>query len=343
MAHAFAPEDGDIHFDDEENWTFEKNSGINFFQAAVHEIGHSLGLLHSDNNDAVMAPKYNGYIENFDLHEDDIKGIESLYPQEDFDGDLEPNKCDSSFLITATVSTEDGHRFFFSRKWVVIVFNDASIKTERIKDVFKGFDEDRVDSAVYFHKKQYPYYQITKLMVLFSKNKVYKYERGLDLVFFKGSGYPRKTKEDFTIITNRAGVEEFGAILSINNTLIFFRDNYFWEIQDGSVSQRKTIKDTWKGVPYPIDAAMSYQYNGYQFYYFFKQKGYVRFDMETRAVQEDITNPYPRSSQKLWFSCSNVGPYEEKNSAISQTSLKNMINFFIFIVFCINFCDINFL
>ncbi|CAH1114858.1 unnamed protein product [Psylliodes chrysocephalus] len=43
----------------------------------VHEIGHSLGLSHSSNKNAIMFPWYQE--ENRQLHEDDIMGIESLY------------------------------------------------------------------------------------------------------------------------------------------------------------------------------------------------------------------------------------------------------------------------
>ncbi|KAL3207641.1 hypothetical protein MRX96_010113 [Rhipicephalus microplus] len=49
LAHAFFPRyGGDAHFDDEEKWTIDEYTGVNLFQVAAHEFGHSLGLSHSD-------------------------------------------------------------------------------------------------------------------------------------------------------------------------------------------------------------------------------------------------------------------------------------------------------
>jgi len=80
LAHAFFPQfGGDIHFDDDELWTSDSMSGINLLEVAVHEIGHSLGLHHSNVPDSIMNPYYNGYRQNIFLHSDDIEAIRSLY------------------------------------------------------------------------------------------------------------------------------------------------------------------------------------------------------------------------------------------------------------------------
>ncbi|KAI1717131.1 matrixin domain-containing protein [Ditylenchus destructor] len=83
VAHAFYPTVGALHFDADENWTLNSDSGINFFQTAVHEIGHLLGLEHSTDPRAVMFPKYRKFSTDFDLADDDIRGVRSLYPLTD--------------------------------------------------------------------------------------------------------------------------------------------------------------------------------------------------------------------------------------------------------------------
>jgi hypothetical protein len=54
------------------------DEAIHFFQVAVHEFGHSLGLAHSANSSAVMAPYYR-YNTDVKLTPDDIQGIQQLY------------------------------------------------------------------------------------------------------------------------------------------------------------------------------------------------------------------------------------------------------------------------
>jgi hypothetical protein len=84
LAHGFYPPPnsgalaGDVHFDEAETWTVNlPPSGIDLVTVAGHEIGHALGLAHSNVSGALMFAIYNGAHRN--LESDDIRGIQAIY------------------------------------------------------------------------------------------------------------------------------------------------------------------------------------------------------------------------------------------------------------------------
>ncbi len=84
LAHGFFPPPcggpfaGALHFDEFENWADAASGGsIRLLNVAIHEIGHLLGLSHSNTPDAIMFAFYDDNADQ--LRQDDIDGIQELY------------------------------------------------------------------------------------------------------------------------------------------------------------------------------------------------------------------------------------------------------------------------
>ncbi len=92
LAHAYFPQDGRVHFDDDETWTLtQRSSGsnpIDLQTVALHELGHALGLRHSSVQGAVMHALYGGSRRR--LTQDDVDGIQSIYGASSVNPDPNP-------------------------------------------------------------------------------------------------------------------------------------------------------------------------------------------------------------------------------------------------------------
>jgi hypothetical protein len=82
LAHASFPNPYDksqvfLHFDDDEQWVDSDTQDVDLETVAAHEIGHTLGLAHSNNPNALMFPSYSG--PHRFLDQDDIAGVQSIY------------------------------------------------------------------------------------------------------------------------------------------------------------------------------------------------------------------------------------------------------------------------
>lgn len=145
LGHAFQPGEGlggDVHFRENVNWDFNvlydqlpEEGKVSFFAVALHELGHSLGLGHSDDSTAVMYKYYS--MNTATLSNDDIRGIHHIYgipskpssPQTNeiyssgestiSNGEIlpatTPDKCNTSYDAIATIR---GELFIFKEKYM---------------------------------------------------------------------------------------------------------------------------------------------------------------------------------------------------------------------------------
>jgi hypothetical protein len=126
--------DGDLVFADGwEGCGFFYEDDENFAEVATHELGHVLGLGHSANLDATMAPFAHFDGRGASLHEDDIAGLRFLYS----DGtrapciySISPSKRKhgggvASGNISVTTSDDCGWAAFSNVDWITIVANDS--------------------------------------------------------------------------------------------------------------------------------------------------------------------------------------------------------------------------
>jgi len=324
LAHAFFPVfGGDAHFDDAENWTKGSFRGTNLLQTAAHEFGHSLGLSHTDDNAALMAPFYRGYEVKPKLNEDDIKAIQSLYGKKSrfTDGnsspdnsvneiDTEVNEIENDSLlcndpkIGAIVTTMDNSTYVFKGKQYWKLTED-SVDESYPRDISTDWDglTGNIDGAfTWKNGKTY----------IFSRNRYWRFtDQKMD------SGYPKLISKGFDGIPNSI---DAAFVWSGNGLIYFFKNGDYYRFNP---EERPPVRDSypkpisnWEGIPDNIDDALKYT-NGYT--YFFKDGEYWRFD--DRSFKVDKANPsFPRKAGVWWFGCSSTKGRLVKREAIQQSN-----------------------
>uniref|UniRef100_A0A8C8JTR8 Matrix metallopeptidase 15a n=1 Tax=Oncorhynchus tshawytscha TaxID=74940 RepID=A0A8C8JTR8_ONCTS len=327
LAHAYYPGPGmggDTHFDADEPWTLDNHnpSGIDLFLVAVHELGHALGLEHSDNPSAIMAPLYQ-YMDTktFSLPDDDRSGIQKIYEPEPDPTDAphlppipdpeptipwpdpvpvtpyirrdEPRRpvqpdhtaldiCDGDF---DTVTMLRGEMFVFKGRWFWRVRRNHVLDNYPMPiSVFWVGLPDDIDSGYERHDGKFVFFKGDKYWVFREADVVPGYPQ--PLVEY-GQGIP-SDRIDTAIWWEPTGYT------------YFFRGDRYWRFDEESrTGDRDYPKPVsrWGKVPSSPKGAFLSDDGAYT--YFYKGSKYWRFD--NQKMKDDPG--YPRSILKDFMGC----------------------------------------
>merc|ERR1711915_557015 len=308
--------------------------------SATHELGHSLGLSHSEVKDSMMSPFYRGYDPFVELHDDDVQGIQALYGKkvsivnkQELPKTVPTTKDPVTFFPTksSTYETSVITTPITTPKPTSVTTKVARRGTINNADLCNSARIDTIvttrdDSTFVFQGKFY--WKLTDTSVELGYPRTISEDWGameeeLDAAFtwtngktyfFKGSkywrftnvgildeGYPRNFSKAFRGIPLNV---DAAMVWPGNDKIYFFKDDSYWKFDP---EKNPSVDNSyprplarWKGLPRSLDAALQYS-NGKS--YFFKAGKYFRFDDVRGSIDETAVPGYPRNTGEWWFGC----------------------------------------
>ncbi|XP_063423507.1 matrilysin-like [Mytilus trossulus] len=308
LAHAFFPGShdisGDTHFDDDEQWTLGTKEGTNLEIVAAHEFGHALGLGHSSNSKALMAPYYQGYDPDYKLLYDDIYRMQSLY------GGRAATRPTSRPRVTTrrprvTTKRPSTKPSICDLKFDSMFMNgdDRRIYAFRYRKIYQ-FESDQNGIEKSFTKVSRkvltPRVPINtgaavvdryKRLYVFKGTKLFRYTR-----FRLDAGFPKRITIPF--------FQNVDAALEYNNVIYVFKDDKFsiWHenySRSPPSGYPKPISSYWKGIPNNVEAALNIN-DGYT--YFFKGTKYFKYNNRYQRTE------YRKDKAPAWLGCGRAVP-----------------------------------
>ncbi|XP_028581995.2 matrix metalloproteinase-27-like [Podarcis muralis] len=287
LGHAFPPSDpfrGNVHLDDDENWTASLVQ-FNLMLVATHEIGHALGLAHSGDPRALMFPNYK-LMEpiDFPLTQDDIDGIQAIYgpsrnpPKKPVKPSV-PKACDPKMTFDAVTTMRREIIFLRGRHLWRVYPSHSEVDFESISTFWPSLPSN-IQAA----------YENMKDQLLFFKDNHFWVFSGLQMQ----PGYPQTI--DHLGFPQRIKKIDAAALDKNTGKTYFFVGNKYWRYDENNRSMDKgyprKIREDFPAIGQKVDAA--FQHNGS--FYLFRGSKQWQFDLNAKRVICVMNS-------NSWFSC----------------------------------------